>query len=163
MVLSYATKLAKTPQETEEVDHLLKTAQAYVEEERLTNKSNDRPQNSTVAGRPDAQKGVPDSDVPHLKRRRELVPNGPHLFVVGILKNVNCDDSRLDLTVTSEAKTLALHSDNYYKIQFTTLNFQPKDELKPCTDLENRPAKVEYVESADKSDVPRLISIELHQ
>ena len=31
----------------------------------------------------------------------------------------------LDLTVSSGAKTLALHTDNYYKLQFTALDFQP--------------------------------------
>ena len=51
----------------------------------------------------------------------------------------------LDLAVTVGAKTLALQTDNYYRIRFTALNFEPGGELKPCGDLENRPAKVEYV------------------
>jgi hypothetical protein len=68
----------------------------------------------------------------------------------------------MDLTVSAGSKTLALHADNYYKIQFTALNFQPSGDLKPCSDLENRPAKVEYVESSDKNDAARLIAIELH-
>lgn len=67
------------------------------------------------------------------------------------------------MTLNSGAKNLALHSDNYYKIQFSALNFQPSADLKPCDDLENRPAKVEYVESADKSVPPKLISVELHK
>lgn len=58
---------------------------------------------------------------------------------------------------------LALHTENYYKLQFSALGFQPTADLKPCTDLENRPAKVEYVESADQSDAPHLIAIELHK
>ena len=104
-----------------------------------------------------------ETDIPHLVHRKEFVPSGPHRFVVGISKAVRCDTSNLDLTVSSGAKSLALHSDNYYKIQFTALNFQPTDELKPCTDLDNRPAKVEYVDSADKTDTPHLIAIELHK
>jgi hypothetical protein len=82
---------------------------------------------------------------------------------VGTLKNVHCDNPNLDLAVTSGAKTLALHSDNYFKISFTALGFQPSGDLNPCHDLENRPAKVEYVESAEKSDAPHLLSVELHQ
>ena len=69
----------------------------------------------------------------------------------------------LDLTVSSGAKTIVLHADNYYKIEFSVLNFQLKGLLEPCHDLENRPAKVEYVESADKTDAPRLIAVELHK
>jgi hypothetical protein len=43
------------------------------------------------------------------------------------------------------------------------LGFQASDDLNPCKDLENRPAKVEYVESADPSVTPQLISVELHK
>ena len=82
---------------------------------------------------------------------------------MGILKAVHCDAPQLDLTVSSGSNTLALHTDNYYKIQFTTLNFQPNGDLKPCSDLENRPAKVEYVESADKTEAPHLVAVELHK
>ena len=76
---------------------------------------------------------------------------------------MHCNAPFLDLTVSSGIKTLALHADNYYKIQFTALNFQPGGDLKPCSDLENRTAKVEYVESADKTDAPHLIAVELHK
>ena len=80
-----------------------------------------------------------------------------------VLNGIHCDGSRMELTVTSGAATIALRTDNYYKIQFSALNFQPSADLKPCSDLENRPAKVEYVESANKSDSPHLIAIELHK
>lgn len=104
-----------------------------------------------------------ESGIPHLAHRKEFIPSGPHRFVVGMLKAVHCVASNLDLTITAGAKTLALQTDNYYKIQFTALNFQPSGDLKPCSDLENKPAKVEYVDSSDKSDAPRLIAIELHK
>jgi Tfp pilus assembly protein PilF len=160
--LTLAAKLAKTPQEVEEIQHLVKTAQAYVDEERLSGES-------TVArneGRQERgadQKLVPNSDVPHLSHRKEFAPSGPHRFVAGILNGIHCDGSRLELTVTSGAATISLHSDNYYKVEFSALNFQTSADLKPCSDLENRPAKVEYVESANKSDSPHLIAIELHK
>lgn len=63
----------------------------------------------------------------------------------------------------SGAKILALHTDNYYKIPFSALGFQPSGDLKPCSDLEGRPAKVEYVESANQSEAPHVVSIELHK
>jgi hypothetical protein len=91
-----------------------------------------------------------------------LIPRAPHLFVVGVLKGVHCDPPALDLTVTSRTKTVTLHSDNYYKIQFTIL-FPLTGDLKPCDDLESRAAKVEYVESENASDIPSLIAIELHK
>jgi tetratricopeptide (TPR) repeat protein len=162
-VLREAEKLAKTPQETAAVDNMLMNAEAYAEAlEQARNRQMDEISST------DAEATVSTaSDVPHLAHRKEkekeFVPSGPHRFIVGVLKNVHCDAPDLDLAVTSAAKTLALHSDNYYKIQFTALGFQPKGDLNPCSDLESKPAKVEYVESAEKSDAPHLIAIELHK
>jgi hypothetical protein len=56
-----------------------------------------------------------------------------------------------------------LHVDNYFKVPYTALGFEPSKDLNPCTDLENRPAKVEYVESANPSVAAQLVSIELHK
>jgi hypothetical protein len=103
------------------------------------------------------------TDVPRLARKTTFVPSGPHRFLVGVLKNVHCHNPNLDLAVTSGGKMLTLHSDNYFKIQFSALGFQPNGDLNPCRDLENRSAKVEYVESADKSDAPHLLAVELHK
>jgi hypothetical protein len=66
------------------------------------------------------------------------------------------------MTVTSRTKTVTLYAENYFKVQFTALFAQDKD-LNPCEELENRPAKVEYVDSADSSDIPHLIAVELHR
>jgi predicted Zn-dependent protease len=155
-VLSFAVKLAKSPQEVDTVNHLLMNAQEYAGAQERTGELGAEP-------KADQDQGAAATNIPPLSQRRKFVPSGPHRFVVGVLKAVHCDAPNLDLTVTSGAKTLALHADNYYKIQFTTLNFQPNGDLKPCTDLENRSARVEYVESADKSEAPQLIAVELHR
>jgi tetratricopeptide (TPR) repeat protein len=160
-VLEAAAKLAKTPQEVEWVDHALAAARDYaasqqhaVEEERRL----DTPK--TASGQPGS--GGTEAAVPHLVHR-DFVPRGPHRFLTGVLKDVHCDSSHLDLAVHVGTKTLALHSDDYYQIQFSMLGFKPSGDLKPCTDLEGRPAKVEYVESADKSESAHLVSVELHK
>jgi len=101
--------------------------------------------------------------IPTLKRRVEFVPKGPHRFATGVLKSVTCSNPGLDLTVSSKGKDLPLHVDNYYEVAFSVLGFEPSKELNPCTDLENRPAKVEYVESANPSIAAQIISVELHK
>ena len=58
---------------------------------------------------------------------------------------------------------MALHSGNYYKIEFTSLGFTPKGDLNPCKDIEGMSAKVEYVESSAKSAAPYVVAIELHK
>jgi hypothetical protein len=151
-VLQDASLIAKTPEDNKALE-LLADATAYTSP-RIPEKS-------------EAQKGdtvTPRDNEQQLARSRDygFIPRGPHRFLVGVLKAVHCDPPTLDLTVMSGAKTLTLHSQNYYKVQFTAL-FTPVGDLKPCDDLENRPAKVEYVESANASDIPRLIAIELHK
>src|SRR6202049_165210 len=141
-VLGYAAKLAKTQEEIQVVDNLLMNAQEYA-----TAQEQNAEQNRRTSEEPKTEDESAKIEIPHFSRRKEFVPSGPHRFVVGILKAVQCDAPHLDLTVSSGAQTLALHADNYYKIQFTALNFEPNGDLKPCTDLENRPARVEYVES----------------
>jgi hypothetical protein len=103
-----------------------------------------------------------DTSSPRLKHR-DFVAKGLHRLAVGVLKGVHCDEPALDLTVSAKEQQLAVHGDNYYKIAFSTLGFQPSGDLNPCKDLENRPAKVEYVESADPSVPAQLLSLELHK
>jgi hypothetical protein len=160
-VLENASKVAKTPQETQAVDNLLMNAREYAAAQEENAQHNHRLREetkTTLASATPAQAGIP-----RLAHRKEFVASGPHHFLVGVLKAVHCDTPVLDLTVSSGAKTLALHTDNYFKIQFSVLNFQLTGDLEPCSDLENRPAKVEYVESADKADAPHLIAVELHK
>jgi len=173
-VLRAAEKLAKTPQESQTVDRLLTNVEAYAAAQERFAVPNRLTADEMKAGAhpadvedddsdEDGPEGAAASEPPRLVPRKEFVPSGPHRFVVGVLKDVHCEPPNLDLTVSSGTKMLALHTENYYKLQFSALGFQPTADLKPCSDLENRPAKVEYVESADKSEAPHLIAIELHK
>jgi tetratricopeptide (TPR) repeat protein len=173
-VLRAAEKLARTPQESQTVDRLLTNVEAYAAAQERFAVPNRLTADEMKAGAhpadvddddsdEDGPEGAAASGPPPLVHRKEFVPSGPHRFVVGVLKDVHCEPPNLDLNVSSGAKMLALHTENYYKLQFSALGFQPTADLKPCSDLENRPAKVEYVESADKSEAPHLIAIELHK
>ena len=82
---------------------------------------------------------------------------------MGVLKGVTCDNPALSLSVTASGKDLPLRSEDYFEIRFSTLGFQPKGDINPCSDLENRPAKVECVESSDSGEAAELISVELHK
>jgi tetratricopeptide (TPR) repeat protein len=158
-MLENAARLATSPEDVQTIDILLMSAKDYVAAQQ---------RNATLRqeiGEEEADEEETDSstDMPRLALRKQFVPSGPHHFLVGVLNGIHCDAANLDLTVTSGAKGLTLHSDNYHKIEFSALGFQPGSDLNPCHDLENRPAKVEYVESADKSDAPHLLAVELHK
>jgi Tfp pilus assembly protein PilF len=164
MVLHAAAKLAKTPQEEQTVNNFLMNAEEYVAaRERFDART--QVGQAAVDHAESTSPGSASGNAadPPVAQSDKFVSSGPHHFLVGKLKNVHCDRLQIDLTVDAGAKSRALHAENFYKIQFTTLNFAPSEDLNPCQDLEGRPAKVEYVESADKSATARVLSVELHQ
>jgi hypothetical protein len=55
-----------------------------------------------------------------------------------------------------------VHARNYYKIQFTALNYTVKPEFQPCADLEGMHVRAEYVESVS-AKINGLVTIELHK
>jgi tetratricopeptide (TPR) repeat protein len=161
-VLRNAAKVAKTPEESRMVNAALMHAQEYVEAQARFAEHDRGIADEEKADDGDATVSM-TSTAPRLTRQPEFVARGPHRFVEGVLKNVHCDNPALDLTVNSNGKLIALHVDSYLKISFSSLGFQPNKELNPCSDLENRPAKVEYVDSANPSVTAQLISVELHK
>jgi tetratricopeptide (TPR) repeat protein len=163
-VLRYAAKLAKSPQDKQMVDNALMHAQEYAENQvRFAEQTQRMNEEEKAGSQAEAVSRTNEGHAPRLARRPEFVPRGPHRFLVGVLKGVRCDNPALDLTVNSSGKLVALHVDNYFTLPFTTLGFQPDKDLNPCADLENRPAKVEYVESANPSVTAQVISVELHK
>jgi tetratricopeptide (TPR) repeat protein len=158
-VLRAAAKLTKTPEESQMLADALTHAQEYVDATAQFAAQQRRVQEDQTSQDETVSQGA----VPKLKHRPQFVPKGPHRYAVGVLKSVTCDAPSLDLTVSGSGKALSLHVDNYYKVLFSTLGFQPDKDLNPCTDLENRPAKVEYVESANESVTAQIVSIELHK
>ena len=149
--LQSAATLAKTPQESAALDQQLRDAMKYASARAVKSKV---AEDKALTSEKETPQAAPPPDA-------VFVP-GPHRFVVGVLNAVHCDPPALDLMVTSQTGTLTLHSDNFYQIQFTALGAPPRD-LQPCSDLENRPAKVEYVESRGGGVAPRLIAVELRK
>jgi tetratricopeptide (TPR) repeat protein len=166
-VLEETLKIAKTPEEIQSVNQALGNARAFAEAQKQAQEMEDARRRAlteapTGGGQAGAVEASASVDGPAL-RRDKFVAKGPHHYLVGLLKNVHCDSEHLDLTVTSSVKTIALHAENYFQIQFSALNFKPSPDLNPCKDLEGRPAKVEYVESANASAAARVLSVELHK
>ena len=161
-VLKAAQKVAKTPEQTQMVTDALTRAQEYAEMQTKSAEQKEvfrTDQNASVEKIAENRR---DADVPRLKHR-DFVPKGAHLFAVGVFKAVSCQSPELDLTFETGGKHIALHADNYFKVPYTALGFEPTRDLNPCTDLENRSAKVEYVESANPSAAAQLVSVELHK
>jgi tetratricopeptide (TPR) repeat protein len=88
--------------------------------------------------------------------------NAPRHEVRGTLHAVRCGPpSLLELEVQGAAQPVALYANNYFKIEFSALNFNPAGEMHPCTDLEGKHARVLYAETADKTAAGQILSIQL--
>lgn len=158
-VLQNALRLAKNPGQTAMVQNVLTNIQDYQETQARIDEQNQRFHDEQAKAEAEAGgAGAADASAPE-----EEAANGPHRFVTGTVKNVQCSPPGMILSVVTKGTTVALHSRNYYTIQFTALGFTPQGDLKPCTDLENRPAKVEYIESPGKPGTGQVVSVELHK
>jgi tetratricopeptide (TPR) repeat protein len=63
-------------------------------------------------------------------------------------------------SVQSGKKTM-LYTNNYYKVVFTTANYEPQGDIKPCTGIEDMKATIKYAEVTDKNVAGQILSIEL--
>jgi tetratricopeptide (TPR) repeat protein len=170
-VLQNTLKLAKSPAEVASVQNALQAAQQYQEAREQTEQDRQAAQGiqSTVPqGQSSAQATLgaakqPVSDPQALPPPKEE-PHGPRHEVKGTIKDVQCSlPAIMELKVEGDGRTLSLHSNNYFRIQFTAANYTPGGELHPCTDLEGMKAHVEFFEASGKSAEGQIFSIELRK
>ncbi len=158
-VLQNAMKLAKTPQEVTLVANQMDAAQQS-KAAREQNEAEARQFHEAVTASQDHSAVATASET----TPKEEVLTGPHRTFIGMVKNVRCSPlAKIDVDVVGAGgKTITVHAYNYYKIQFTALNYTPKPEFEPCSDLEGRNAKVEFIESAT-TKTNGVVAIELRK
>jgi len=157
-VLQHALKVAKTPQEVMAVQNELQAVQ-QMQSARRQNEEEARRFRETMTVSQESETEAPE---PGIQQKEEVV-SGPHQTVTGTIKNVQCSaPAIMELEVDAGSKTIALHTSNYYKVKFSALNYTPRAELHPCSDLEGMHAKVQYIESAT-SKINGLVAVELHK
>jgi Flp pilus assembly protein TadD len=159
-VIRNAMHLAKSPQETAMAENFLQHAEEYAQAQEKARLYNEQVKAGTAAA--EATGNVPEAEGAANLPPEEPVPNGPHHFAVGVLRDVHCAAPAMDLNVVSAGNTLGLYARNYFKVRYSVLNVALKGELNPCVDLEGRPAKVEYVESTNKH-AAAVVAIEIHK
>ena len=159
-VIKNAMHLSASPQETAMAENFLMHVQEYAKFQQQR-PSSVEPMNSETS-EVVSSGNVSQVDAAKFIKQDEPSPAGPHRFLIGILSNVHCNTPSMDIDVTSGEKTLGLHANNYFKVEYSALNVTLKGDLRPCTDLEGRSAKVEYVESSNKN-AGTVIAIEIHK
>ena len=160
-VLKAALPLAKTPDEKAMVQDRIDQMQQYqdrVAESTTTNHgANGVVITSTIAGgKRVADESEKDPDYP------DGAPTGPRHTASGVVRNVKCVyPSVLTLTLDGKEKPVALYTNNYFKVPFTTANYQPEKAIVPCTGIDGMKARIEYGEVQDKRVAGQIVSIEL--
>jgi tetratricopeptide (TPR) repeat protein len=87
---------------------------------------------------------------------------GARHTIEGILRGVQCSyPNVIALSVDHGGKMVTLYNNNFYKIVFTTANYEPDGDIKPCTGIEDMKASVKYAEVSDKAVAGQILSIEL--
>jgi tetratricopeptide (TPR) repeat protein len=88
---------------------------------------------------------------------------GAQHTISGVLRDIRCSyPTVLALTVDAPAgKKTTLYTNNYYKVVFTTANYEPEGDIKPCSGIEDMKATVKYAEVSDKTVAGQILAIEL--
>jgi tetratricopeptide (TPR) repeat protein len=175
-VLKAATHVAKTPEEVAFVQARIDQIEQYLSavaqsRQRLSDEdsqsftSADADTRSVTVTTSDGRKFEIKSDPSHEgpKYPTEAL-TGPRHTVRGILRNVQCSypmTITLNVEPGGKAKAVSVYRNNFSQIVFTVMNFTPKSDLNPCTDIEGFKAKVEYAEVSDKSIAGQIVAIEL--
>lgn len=159
-VLEAALKVARNEQEKDMVEGALDSAKSYqaaLESGRQLRAMDTHQDTSASAPvlRRAASPVEGAGDAPHQPDpETSFPPAGPRRELTGTVHSVACSyPAVLKLQLVSGERTLALQSRNYYKIEFSALNFTPAGELHPCSDLEGMKAKIKYVEAGDGGEI----------
>jgi Tfp pilus assembly protein PilF len=167
-VLQNALKIATNPGEIATIQNEIGNIEGVMESRKDAEERNTRireEMKTQFATKPAAETSTAadaeDSAAsPALKRDESL--HGPHVSERGTIKNVTCSyPSNMDFDFDTGGHTISLHSANYYKIPFSTLNFTAKPEFDPCSDLEGTRARVEYVAPSGNAKSGGIVAIEI--
>src|SRR6185312_12095031 len=175
-VLKAAAHVAKTPEQVafvqariDQIEHyqsaVAQSRERLSDEDRQSFTSADADTRSVTVTTSDGRKFEIKSDPSHEgpKYPTEAL-TGPRHTVRGILRNVQCSypmTITLNIEPGGKAKAVSVYRNNFSQIVFTVMNFTPKSDLNPCTDIEGFKAKVEYAEVSDKSIAGQIVAIEL--
>ncbi len=101
-----------------------------------------------------AGSGAPSG--PAAKARRITAPGE------GRVSTISCSGKTLDLTLEYYGIKTTLHSEDLWKIEYTTYGQMPKD-FNPCTYLKGRNVKVEYTVKTGGTYAGELVSVEIQK
>jgi tetratricopeptide (TPR) repeat protein len=164
-VLRAAMKVAKDPGEAAMVQGRIDSVEQY-RAERESEAAYEEQRAEELAKAPNAVQTVSTINlVPQTPKHPTMPLTGPMHAAVGVIRGVVCNyPSALEFRVENSAgKTVALYNNDMFKIELTVVGFAPKGDVNPCSDFEGMKARVQYVESSDKTVDGQVVAVELRK
>lgn len=81
----------------------------------------------------------------------------------GQIKTITCKGRVMDMTFDDSYEILHLHTDNYFKVNFSAINFTPSGTMNPCKTARGMYARVHYYHIKGHPKEGELISVELRK
>jgi len=81
----------------------------------------------------------------------------------GQIKSVQCKGKSLDMVFDASDEILRLHTDNYFKVDFSAINFTPKGIMNPCKQAKGMYARVYYNHIKGHPHRGILVSVEFRE
>jgi tetratricopeptide (TPR) repeat protein len=169
-VLKAAKSVAHSPQDVAMIDERISSMESFQAMVERNKAGNDAAKKEAAKQEPDAgsrggalQVITVQEDEPAEHVYPAGPPTGAKHLVAGVISGVSCIyPAVLRLDVEVAGKKIPLYTNNYFKVEFKTTNFVPKDAIQPCKDIEGMKAKVRYAEvSSDPTVVGQVVGIEL--
>ncbi|HEY2857368.1 MAG TPA: DUF1570 domain-containing protein, partial [Terracidiphilus sp.] len=158
-VLTTCLKLAKSPSEMSMVqsrlDQVKQTKGVMAQRSPVVNVEND------AVNSPKVIDVVKETALKHPTEP----PTGAKHSAEGILRSVSCSyPSTIEFKIEGAAgKTVSVYTNDYFKIDLSTLGIAAPGNMNPCTDFEGKKARVQYAEVSDKTVDGQVIAVELHK
>lgn len=102
-----------------------------------------------------------DSNQPVQKQDRRV--RGPKDMADGQIKTVACKGRSLDMTFDDSYEILRLRTSDYFKVDFSAINFTPSGTLNPCKTTQGMYARVYYYPIKGQPKEGDLVSVELRK
>jgi len=160
-----AAKVAKHPDEAamveERIEQIERMQAARAQAETYASTQENAAAQARANGQPQSQMTVV------LERPKHPTEplTGPKHTATGVIRGVVCNyPSELEFRLENAAgKSLALYNNDFFKIELTVIGFTPEGYVDPCTDFEGMKARVQYVESSDKTVDGQVLAVELRK
>jgi len=164
-VLHAAAKVAKDPGEAAMVQSRIDSVEQFRAAREKETAYEKQQGADLVKAQADAQAGSVVTVIPEPPKHPTMPATGPRHATAGVIHGAVCSyPSGLEFRVENAAgKAVTLYSNDFFKIELTVVGFAPKGDINPCTDFEGMKARVQYVESTDKTVDGQVVAVELRK